>query len=374
MMAISRVIILVTLVAALSGTAVSADVLSQDFESGWTASGTIVFGNYADGTGWEVTDAMIENATPPPFPLPPHTGTFAAWLNDLDDPTTTTLSTPLLSNGVGRLSYWIRDYKSTGHNVWVLERSDDGITYDTPPLLTLTNDSTTWTALTNTLNIYDSVYVRWRKTDDAGGGQLLGIDDISLSIPPAAVGFLDTGTDPATVRVDSPFDIVSTITPYGDVTGLIATSYWRVASGPWTAVQMTNSGANVWRSATPVPDQAFGTRVHFYVQAWFSGTEAELPAIDPVGGAGAAYYVDTKQRPYVSGFNSMNVVDDLSASMVQIADYTWEGVAESAVPLIDAAFHFQGEDTNVVTHTWGDSTPPSGAMPLRDTAQKRQQR
>jgi hypothetical protein len=344
---------------------VQADVLSQNFESGWTVD--TAWGDYTNG-GWSVTAAQIHSVD---LDFPVSRGTYSAWLNVVSPATTNTLRTPPLTNGVGELVYWVVSSIAGSANVFTLETSTNDAPGSYTPLdppVTITNNSTTWSVHTNTLNLYGSFYLRWRKTSDNGNSKYLGLDDITLTHPPGTVTFLDTGTDPAIVYVDSPATIVSTVEPLGDVSGLTVTSFWKTASGSWNAVQMTNSGANVWQSSSSVPGQSFGSRIFFYVEASFSGTGTNSPMADPVEKDAAAYYFDPAVRDKKSGLDTLSVTGALATAMSLISDYTWEGVAESASPLVNSKFGFQGNDTNAAPHTWGDSTPPPGVMPLRGTA------
>ena len=340
--------------ALLSATPGRADEFTQSFADWPPGSGT--FAGWTVGNGAVVMETTYTNFTP----------------RSLQFPSTSTngfLQFPQITNGIGTVSFYLRQHRFfVGTNR--LARSTDGTNWVTVADLPFSN--TTWQLFSVNVHAYGAGYFRIMHVGTPR--YPFYIDDVAMTHPPAQVS-IDTVTAKTTqgssdIFVNDPVIISATITPYGLVSNLQMTAWYRVGEvGTWTNIPMISTGApNTYVTQSAIPGQGLG-KVFYYVQAIFSGPPPHAPLSPtnyPAAGASNPAFYEVALRPYESQNSTLSVIGDLSAVMTLVNDYQWEAFV--AYTGSTFSIQFQGVSNSTV-RTWGDNDPSTSAPPFTLTAE-----
>jgi len=275
--------------------------------------------------------------------------------------------TPQLPGGAGTITFWLNNVDA-GVNSFALEYSLTG----GAPWTTVTNLQYTaeiWSQRSVVLNVYDSCYVRIRKTGDSGGGangQLLGIDDLTVIRPPAYVIITNVATSPQVPVISTEADITCDILTFSDLANMTVTSYWRVfGASNWNAIAMQPSGGDSWTTVNPIPPQApSDTFLQYWIHAEFDGTDAMSPTNYPPDATNTVVPLLYRQPVYFSNYSNILVIGTFNTNLYCVDDYFWQGVVSLGTDSVtDAPFRFKGTNAGGST-IWGDDDQSHTAMPV----------
>ena len=321
---------------------------------------------------WELTDGYVNmndsDLTPFAIPKSPHSEDdfdCAIWLTASNS----TFRTPQLTGGAGTFTFWINN-RDAGANYFAVEYSLTG----GAPWTAVTNMQYTgevWVERSVVLNVYDSCYVRFRKTGDSGGdanGQLLGLDDLTMIRPPAYVVITNVSSSPQAPIISTEADIVCHIDTFSDVANMAVTSYWRVVGASnWNAIAMQIDGppaSNNWITANPIPAQApADTFLQYWIHVAFDGTDAKTPTNYPPDATNTVVPLLYRQPIYFSDYTNVYVTGTFSSNLLLAADYLWQSVVTIATNVTDAPFKFEGTNASGIT-VWGDDDQAFTSMPV----------
>ena len=321
----------------------------------------------------------------------PHTITNAGWIlansivknSDFDTPSSMPnaaffhlasgayLQAPALTYGIGSIIFSCKNFKSASMSSIPLQvqTSQDGTNWTV--VATVDSDSkTTWQQKTVIINDNDAKYVRIYKDIATSGANLVGIDDITPTDPPATVAITDVTTIPDSPEANETVNISCTITPsiLVESTPAAILSY-AIGTGPYTTINMVTNGQQYgYITASPILGQEAGIRVNYYITATFTGNDAMSPTNYPAAGANAPAFYRVKARDYLSSYEQMDVVDSVSSSMILINDYQWQTVIDNSSAIPNANLHFRGTTATPTTNFWGDSSQSSASLPISSTA------
>jgi len=325
--------------------------LFEDFNDWAFVTSTSTFTN----EGWVASNAMLRAE------LYGTSGDArAVWFEHNTSPS---LTTPLLTNGFGSISFDTAVRRSTGTVPFpfALEMA----TNSTGPWATLaafTNSNANMVTenFSFSTNEYRDVYLRL-----TGGvpslAEQLRIDNVRITEAPAKVEFGSPYTDPGDVYVNQSPHIFTAITPSALASNISA--YVTYTAGEQTGTNTMFATNGLWRTVDPLPAQTvIGLPVQFTVWAEFEGTNALSP--DSVS---ASYTV--LGIPFVTDYEAMRITGDATGDMVLVDDHLWRGVITLPGATNTLAIRFEGDSTNSVdTHTWGDASPVSTTLIVRGTA------
>ncbi|MCX8109407.1 MAG: hypothetical protein N3G20_11455, partial [Verrucomicrobiae bacterium] len=321
--------------------------------------------------GWVANDTSVGGRNDNIFLPDNGYSTFrAAWLNALILGGQPWVQSPFLSKGISTVYLYCRNVKATPQT-FVVETWSPGFGSWTVRG-SATSDSTAWTLKAIPVNVAEPAYVRIRKTDDGNvSGQWLGLDDITISYPPASVVITNVRYQTAypsrsqTVLVAC--NVISQ-NPNFPAFGISPKVYHRKGSGSWNITPMSQYSGNEYRATLPAYDT--GT-VSFFVRCDFSGyyftlgsfTENRSPAFSPYAPPTAtepATFHSYEVRDYASDFHTMTVTGNVSASMHLIGNHIWQGIVNvpptnrMELGVVGYAYRIWSDDAPVVFR-WGDS-------------------
>ena len=252
---------------------------TEDFEDWPTAE---VWGTYTNTAGWVLTSGSVLTDW---RWHPPHGGNYAAWLPDRDVATNAAIGSPLLTTGIGKISYWhsAHTFGDQPENMFRMDVSTNGHTWTT--VATPASVSTDWTFATHAVGLFAPAYVRFMKTDDTGNDQHLGFDDITVEAPPGIV-FDSLSHAPVSPTVGDPVHITATVVGIHPAASNVQLRAWYRFNrlGPFVSREMTEVSASTYRTHTPIPPGQSGT-VEYFVEATFEGLDESATTV-PAGGMG----------------------------------------------------------------------------------------
>jgi len=362
----------------------------QNFDL-WT--NTTAPGNYTF-EGWTLNDARVTNLTEGVW----HSTPWAAELLNADGSYPNSyIQCPMMTNGVGTLSFFARNTAAVGMTIEVRVSTNAG-PYTTFATITNTSHSS-WTRHSIDINTTTYTTIQIRKPGATYEGQTLWIDDIELSYIPTAVVISDVVRHPGYPAAGTAVDVSCKVTPVHNVVreaGNIAVGlYYRNVTRGDTAftgpITMLPEG-NIYSMLTPIPGTANHSRdlVEYYIEATFTGysyaTEknSRSPSYYPEGELGVAtdhYYAaptnspeDYLVRQYASDYGAITV--DLNGStteMRQSGDETWYGqffigatISNALITLHGLEF-YDGSTYYDSVFTWGDTNQTRAVLPYVGT-------
>ncbi len=278
---------------------VFADYTNQNFDS-WTEQTS--WGTYTNTDEWIMFGGKIMGTTRWPDPRSePHSG----WLADADTDTNSYLRTPRFTNGVGTITYYCLNKDYGGENVFSIQYSTDAASWITAATATNTS-SADWIGFNSVIDVFDSVYVRFRKISDTGATeQCLGLDDIVVGSAPG-VSFSDLTTDPVSPTLnDEVYICVNARTNPAAANIVMNAIYWLAGSEYYNSVSLVHVSNDLYRSSSPVPAGYEGI-VYYYVQATYSGLSSSSVLYPYGGNANPASYESTWAYSAFSGYTNQN--------------------------------------------------------------------
>ncbi len=355
----------------------------QGFE---TYSGMAGFGstNYADG--WALFGSRLISTNSANQANFSYQGSNSVWFNAAN--TGPWIQTPLLSNGVGGITFYAASSKSPSvTELFVFETSTNGITWITNSTLTAQIFvAPNWTAYTQPINETNSIYLRLHLVSNSDSSAQTKIDNVFISYPPARVAVSNVIVEPGYPSITDPVfvacDVSSVSRPFAAY-GISPKLWYRIGGVTNGPVPMNSIGGARYRSAAAIPPQPVNTRVEYSIQVDFGGyygvaAEQQSPFYYP-GGARTQSWTNYPAlvRRGGSGYGEVDVVvNNSSLSMDLISPYQWQGIFTIATLTNQAVIVLQGLNpyTNGAsqygqTITLGDSTQWKTNTPLTGIAQ-----
>ena len=371
--------------------------LVQTFET-WPSPVTFTNGPNTNIDEWVLNDARSRGTGT----YVPKNGTNAGWLfpwgSGSFKSTNSWLRSPVITNGVGFLTCWMKN-TDMGTSFFDIQSSITG-TDDWTPLLSSSYDSQVWTNFIFAINNYDlsPLYLRIIKTGDNLNSPYLGLDDVSISPPPAQVAISDVMIHPGYPASNESVRVSCTITsscPATRAMNITARVHYRPQGGnfdSYSSLEMTKSGDYFFTSQA-IPAFPERTNVEYYIESTFQGYHFDdsgscsptyAPAGSPSGATNQYYakpttYFGYTVRPYLSDYTNVTVavsVTNVSVTMELLADHAWQGVINFLTDATDPSFLLQGvghyTGSNYLTGSvrqWGDANQTHSELPFSSTAQ-----
>ncbi len=297
--------------------------------------------------GWALTNGLIYQGS--------------SWFNVLGQGSgTPSLTSILHPNGIGVVSFDMKNNLSTNLITFEIQRSADGATWNTT-LATVTNGSAALTNYSLTVNHYDPAYVRIIKTgDDSSAYHHLVINNLSVTEPSSYVLFSNLVVNPEPPHSGGTVDINVDIEPFAGANNIFATLYYAFSdtNRPFTStIDMEHLGDNEYRTIEPVTISGLpGETFNFYIEASFQGTAPDSPATHPESG--------TQQRfigaPVLQAtYTNVIVTGSATTNLFAATNHFWRGVVDATNGLTNPNFYFQTE-----SNTWGDAVQTSNTTPF----------
>ena len=195
------------------------------------------------------------------------------------------VQSPYLTNGVGQISFWYRNWQTAGSSAgsFQIQTSSNAINWTILANGSLSNIiSTNYLFFSVAASDPVSKYVRILNTNTT---TRLCLDEVAIVPPGAGVIATNLGTTPANPTILDPISISVDLTPYnGAVISNNVTAWYRVGTnGIWETVAMTTTDGVHYVLSSPITGVPTGT-LQYAVQYFFTGFQASSPAFFPAGG------------------------------------------------------------------------------------------
>ncbi len=308
------------------------------------------------------------------------------------------IESPVISNGVGTLSFYTRNRKDGDIELQILA-STNGNDFTTIGIVT-SSSSSNWVKQSVEINYTADTILRIRKGGATGDGYTVLIDNLEVSYMPSTVEFSNIVLDPGYPAANQNVYLTCTILPENNqfeaASDISADLYYRnITKGETTftgPVSMIKNG-DKYRTFAPIPSTENGLRdiIEYYVEANFNGyyykpdNSSRSPSFYPTGNVGDSslhYYtppVDSaasyQVRPYISDYDNISVViSNLNVTMTQKSDHEWNGFVFIDQDMPDTRLWLNGNGffdgtnysgTPIVwsdTNQWKTSLPFAGNM------------
>ncbi len=298
-------------------------------------------------SGWALTNGLIYQGY--------------AWFNVLGQGSgTPSLTSMHLPNGVGIVSFDMKNNLSTNPVVFEIQQSTNGINWNTT-LATVTNLSSVFTNYSLTVNFYEPAYVRIVKTgDDTSAYHHLVIDNLSVTEPASYVLFSNLVVNPEPPSSGGTADVSVDIEPFAGANNLFARLYYAFSdtNRPFAdTVDMEYLGDNQYRTLEPVPISALpGETFNFYVETTFQGSNPDSPSSSPEDGIHQRFI---GAPPIETTYTNVLVVGSATTNLFAATTHFWRGVIDATGSLTTPSFYFQTE-----SNTWGDAVQTSNTTPF----------
>jgi len=316
--------------------------ISENFDdtNSWGILPWTAFTNAATNvTGWVVKNAEI---APPPL------GSALSLSNVclLKGNTTTSIMSPLLSNGVGSIVFNAKLFQIAHSNQIVVESSTgDGNWTVQSPTNSITN-TTSWASFTNSIFSPSNLYLRLRfNTNDLSPSSVVFLDDISINYNPAIVSITNMALNPVAPKEYDAFTMTASLSVAGYFPdALTVTNYWKLSSSTsWTAIPMVSNQPTVFTTISNIPGQQAFAAIGYFSQA--------VKSSDGISYATNSITNTISILPH-SSYDSMVLTNSINAPLTLYSNYQWQGVAYVSNAL--STFQFQGTSNSIQT-LWGDS-------------------
>ena len=337
--------------------------------------------------GWTVNDVHITSDL-----FPAKSGTHPALFPDTSfsgvSGTDSYIDTPTITNGIGNLSFHLRNYTAGGGSgpfELKILTSPDGVVWT--PLKTITNDVgvSVWTPYTIEFNSYDPIRIRFLR-DNATMNDIswLGIDDIQITYPPAFVHAHSYDMHPAypaeneTVSIYATIVSVTTYHPAFNITGTIEyrTRPHRGNWGAWENTATMNRYDN-GLFIGQIPGYPDLTEIEYRIRADFNGYNDGLPGSDrsPTTFTSENFYYQV--RKFTSAYDrlTLRIGGEDITDFEQQTDGEWEGFFRFLNPVDNPTFNIDGygfydgssADSGLST-TWGHESQIGTNLPIAGVA------
>lgn len=339
----------------LGANTLHADVVTQDFEAFPLNTSNPPL--QITTNGWTINDTQIRSSLSGVVPR----GTKMAVMMDgyppsLTSGTNTYVQSPLLSNGVGTVSFYLQSWAvagGTGPFIGEVRYSTNDTSWTTAASVTNTI-STNWTAYAVTLDVYVPVRLRIFKGGATTNRSLVVLDDISTTEAPAKVEISDTVVSPASPLAGQAVNVSSVLTSSGQVSNIVAQLRWSANGGSSNTISMaTNSlSGGRYETITPITNQTAFTVINYTLAVTFSG-----PYASPTNTSGSFFY---RQAPPQSAFTSLTVKGDFPFALDLVADRYWTGLTNVGAMVAKSVFF---ETVNAATNRWSDPGQTHSTLP-----------
>ena len=204
--------------------------------------------------GWNISDsAIVTNLT--------YSGYAARMRNS-------TIASPYVDR-IGPISFYYAQYGSESTAQLTVEISSNASTWTALASGLAVSPTPTFYSYYNTNTVYHYARIRQTTTD-----KHVHIDQISLDAPaPIPTCTVTAGLSPGAPSPDEGFYVTADVVPRYGADILAVTGSYRIASGAWTALPMTEVAYGSYRSALLAPRPA-GTKVSYKAAATYAGIGA----------------------------------------------------------------------------------------------------
>jgi hypothetical protein len=274
---------------AISGLPLLSAASTNSFENfedpNWPAATTLSSGNKTNFTntvtGWAIQDAFVYKSA-------------SSWTSPSNACVlrpafgASTIFSPLLSNGVGAVSFQHRGHTTSPGSIITVASSYDQATWMTNRVVT--NTVATFTNWTVSIGAASNLYVRLT----VSGGDAAGyIDDILVSYPPPVITLSNVVITPSAPKEREPVVVSADVNVEGMASSLTVSNYWRELPGAsWNAIPMTTTAPGVYTTGTrAIPGSASGVTNEYFVRVHYasngiptslqSGTNSYIVAPQP---------------------------------------------------------------------------------------------
>lgn len=259
----------------------------------WTSSTFNAFGNYTNDT-WIVSGGSTSNDAARAF-----SGRSLVLNGQQGAATNTYLLSPPLTNGIGKISFWYRNWSTNASPTatFSVQAAASPASSNWNTIATVTNIiSTNYLFFTVGRSDRDNQYVRILNNPN-GGNSRLCLDDIVIARPGAGVVAISITNTPANPTILDTVDINALLSPQSGaiITNMIL--WYRMGTdGMFESTTMSSTNGTFWTSDTAIPRAATGT-VQYAMFCSFSGfqSESSSPVWLPSAGTNgpASYQVTT---------------------------------------------------------------------------------
>jgi len=286
----------------------------QDFD-GWPTQND--YGTYTY-QGWIAGNRVLINSV----------NAFAGQAARLDNPTNAQpyIQSPLLSEGIGTISFKYRHWDGTPTLTVLVQISANGVNWST--LDTLNVSSTSYQTYSRYLNSTTNFALRILLS---GGADRLLLDEIVVSKPaPPAKLVINASITPSAPFTNDSVHILANYAPSFGAVNIGMTSYYRVGtSGVFTIIPMVITNNIQFGTVTPIPPKPTNTIVQYFIKASFSGpgSETNSPIFYPPGGSNSpASYGIARIRPGSVWINEVKYNDAfVDAGIVSFVELAGKG-------------------------------------------------
>ncbi|MFC1462342.1 hypothetical protein ACFLQU_01940 [Verrucomicrobiota bacterium] len=346
--------------------------------------------------GWHLIDGYVSmNALfNNPFVLPKSTVPgdnldSAVWLTNTNSALMTATA---LTYGAGRLTFWANN-AGAGANYFSIQHATNVL----GPWTTVTSSVQTvegWTEHSFEINEPGQVYVRVLKTAQTGGGangQLMGIDDVTLTLPPAMVRISNPMIHPGYPASNEAVTVscsIESINPAFRAFNVWGRVWYRTGeSGPFTNyVTLAEVSSNYFESTTTIPALPTDTKVEYYYESIFNGyahtaDDNHSPTFLPAGiryATNTQYFIPPQAgffgyavRRYMSDYDVLQLSGTQSINLEQQDDFVWQGIidfgsggATNPVLYLAGLLHYTGSNYWPVADTWADLYQTRTTVPM----------
>ena len=239
---------------------------------------------------------------------------------------TSFIRTPPLSDGIGEISFWYRNWNQAGSPAgeFYVQKSPTGGSApgEWTTITTVSGISTTgYTRFTHAINDRANSYVRILNSTNPAARANLCLDEILVTCAGADIAVSNVLLNPAAPTLIQPAFVSAAFGTRGGATNLDAQTWWRFGtSGVFTAIGMTNNDLGVYTTSNTIPasDGSDGNTMQYYLFCSFDGLENfSSPLYYPIGGA--ANPTSYVARPAVTFTNLVRVPNNPSNQPVNLS-------------------------------------------------------
>ena len=250
----------------------------ENFET-WTNQS---FGTYTNQSQWILTNGAVTNDA---------TGAYSGRYAILNSNTTSYLLSPLLTNGIGNISFW---YRKTGS----ASASSGNLSIQVAP----TPASTNWVTIASLTNITATYYaftsIPWADLNNQAvrivnttnsGSALISLDEVVIAAPGAAVYAANLTNTPSSPGSLDSVNIAIDLTPNAWATNPTNVVVWYRGNTNllFESLPMTQTNGYHYTTTSGIPPSV-GT-VQYFVSYGYSGVFGVSPVFYPTSGTNQPY-------------------------------------------------------------------------------------
>lgn len=311
----------------------------ENFNS-WTSTTYNAFGTYTNPvTGWTLVSGNSSNDA---AIILEGTGRSAVV------ETNGWIQTPYLSNGVGQISFWYRNWPTNGAPAgkFIVQSSDSTAT-NWITLGTVTNIvSTNYLFCSVGASDPASKYVRIQNSQTTAAARLC-FDEVAVAPPGAGVSGIST--TPTNATIVEPITIAITLTPFNGASISSVTGWYRVGTnGTWESGQMTSTDGVHYALSAPIVGVPAGS-LQYAVLCSYSGFQASSPIFFPASGTNTPTSVTVSEPDY---------------NRKEYFDTNWPGAPWGATTFLNVTNSVSGWliNSNSISSQGGNTTPSNACF------------